>query len=198
MTPPDDSLPDLGPAAMAVAALVDRVTPDQLDDPTPCPDYAVRNVLGHLSGLSLAFRDAALKNVGPTTDTDPGASLPDIGDDWRPVLAARLTELPAAWRSPGAWEGMTQAGGVTFPAADAGVVALNELVVHGWDLARATGQPYAPEPADLEVAYTMLSAAAESGEETGGMFGPPVPVGENASLLDQVISLSGRDPAWTP
>lgn len=72
MTTTDDSLPDLGPAAMAVAALVDRVTPDQLDDPTPCPDYAVRNVLGHLSGLSLAFRDAALKHVGPTTDTDPG------------------------------------------------------------------------------------------------------------------------------
>lgn len=198
MTPPDDSLPDLGPAAMAVAALADGVTPEQLDDPTPCPQYAVRNLLGHLSGLSLAFRDAALKKLGGTTDTDPGLTRPDIGDDWRAVLAARLTELPAAWRSPGAWEGVTEAGGLTFPASDAGVVALNELVLHGWDLARATGQPYAPDPVDLETSYAMLSAAAESGEGTGGMFGPPVPVAENASLLDQVVALSGRDPAWTP
>ncbi|MFD4986552.1 TIGR03086 family metal-binding protein [Streptomyces sp. NPDC058374] len=203
MTPPDASrptapVPDLGPAAEAVTVLADGVTPDQYDDPTPCPAYSVRHLLGHLSGLSLAFRDAAMKHLGGATDTDPTATRPDIGDDWHAELTARLTELPAAWRSPGAWEGVTQAGGVTFPAAEAGVVALNELVVHGWDLARATGQPYAPDPAGLEVSYAMLSAAAESGEESAGLFGPPVPVAENASLLDRVVALSGRDPAWTP
>lgn len=49
---------------------------EQLADATPCPDCAVRNMLGHLLGLSVAFRDAARKDLGVTTDTNPGATRP--------------------------------------------------------------------------------------------------------------------------
>lgn len=190
---------DLEPMARRVAVVADGVTDDQLGAPTPCEGTAVRNMLGHLVGLSAAFRDAGRKDLGPATATAPTAAVPDVGDDgaWRAELPKLLDELAAAWREPEAWEGMTQAGGVTFPAAQAGRVALNELLIHGWDLARATGQPYDPDAVSLEASYAMLATSADDRPE-GGPFGPAVEVPADAPLLDRVIAVSGRDPGWTP
>lgn len=189
---------DLEPAARRIAALADGITDDRLTAPTACPGYAVRNMLGHVIGLSAAFRDAGRKEFGAATGTDPSATVPDVVDGaWRAELPARLDELTAAWRSPAAWEGMTQAGGITFPAAEAGRVALNELVVHGWDLARATGRPYDPDAASLRALHAMLAPTAHD-RPPGGPFGPAVAVPAGASLLDQVIGLCGRDPSWRP
>ena len=55
-------------------------------------------------------------------------------------MLERLDQLAEAWADPAAWEGLTEAGGLTMPAEVAGTVALDEVVLHGWDLARATGQ----------------------------------------------------------
>ncbi|MGW1494422.1 TIGR03086 family metal-binding protein [Streptomyces sp. NPDC002402] len=191
------AFPDLRPAAHAVAQLIDGIGDERLGDPTPCPKYAVRELLGHLVGLATAFRDAARKDLGPTTDTDPGSVLPVLHDDWRTVLPQRLDELAEAWQQPGAWDGATQAGGVTFPAAVAGRVAINELVVHGWDLARATGQEYLPSDASLQVSYELMKPTGDDASRDG-MFGPVVAVPEDAPLLDQVIGFSGRRPDWRP
>ncbi|WP_235023914.1 TIGR03086 family metal-binding protein [Streptomyces sp. WAC05374] len=188
---------DLGPATRRVAKLVEGVTDDRLDGPTPCPDYAVRDMLAHLEGLAVAFRDAGRKAFGPTTDTDPGAGLPALGRDWRATIPRRLGELADAWRDPAAWEGTTRAGGVTLPGEVAGLVALNEVLIHGWDLARATGQAYAPDEASLEGSYALLAPTADDPDQRGP-FGPPVPVPDDAPLLDRVIGLSGRRPDWGP
>jgi uncharacterized protein (TIGR03086 family) len=190
---------DLEPAARRVAVLAEGVSDDQLGGPTPCPLMAVRNLLGHLIGLSGAFRDAGRKELGEATRRQPGTVVPDIDDGgaWRAELPKALDELVATWRDPAAWEGLTEAGGFTFPAAEAGRVALDELTVHGWDLARSTGQPYDPDPATLEVSYAMLAPSADR-RPPGGPFGPAVAVPAGAPLLDRVIGLSGRDPSWTP
>ncbi|MGW7569718.1 TIGR03086 family metal-binding protein [Streptomyces tendae] len=189
---------DLGPQTRILARLADGVRDDRLADPTPCPDLAVRNLLGHLTGLAVAFRDAARKDLGPTTDTSPEASVPDVGTGWREELAKVLGELADAWREPDAWTGMTRAGGIDLPGAVAGAVVADELVIHGWDLARATGQEYAPDPAALQAAYGLLAAAAEESDRDAGMFGPVVPVPADAPLLERAVGLSGRNPGWTP
>ncbi|MET9089567.1 TIGR03086 family metal-binding protein [Streptomyces sp. NPDC004237] len=186
---------DLGPQARIVAALAERVTDEQLAGVTPCPAYAVRHLLGHVAGLSVAFRDAARKDLGATTATPPGTVTPGIGPGWRAELPKALDELAAAWRDPDAWSGMTRAGGVDLPGEVAAAVAADELVVHGWDLARATGQEYAPDPAALAAAHGFLRMAAQGDR---GPFGPVVPVPEEASMLDRTVGLSGRDPAWKP
>ncbi|MFF8289989.1 TIGR03086 family metal-binding protein [Streptomyces sp. NPDC016309] len=188
---------DLGPATRGVARLLDGIGDDRLGDRTPCPEYAVRDLLAHLLGLAVAFRDAGRKDLGPTTDTDPRAGLPPLAEDWRAALPRRLDELAAAWRDPAAWQGTTRAGGVTLPGEVAGLVALNEVLLHGWDLARATGQEYAPDEASLEASYALLAPTADDPDQRGP-FGPPVPVPEDALLLDRVIGLSGRRPGWRP
>ncbi|MEU3335814.1 TIGR03086 family metal-binding protein [Streptomyces sp. NPDC002144] len=99
---------------------------------------------------------------------------------------------------PAAGTGMTRAGGVDLPGAVAAAVAVDELVIHGWDLARATGLPYAPDPAALRVSHDFLYAAAADPSRGGGIFGPVVPVPDDAPLLDRAVGLSGRDPGWTP
>jgi uncharacterized protein (TIGR03086 family) len=189
---------DLGPQTRVLAQLVDGVRDEQLADPTPCPGYAVRNMLGHLAGLAAAFRDAGRKDLGPTTDTSPEAAVPDIGPGWREELPKVLAELADAWRDPAAWTGETRAGGVPLSGAEAGAVAVDELVIHGWDLARATGRQYEPDPAALRVSFDFLRAVAEAPGAGGGIFGPVVPVSEDAPLLDRAVGLSGRDPGWSP
>ncbi|MFD3530265.1 TIGR03086 family metal-binding protein [Streptomyces sp. NPDC058664] len=187
---------DLEAAAERVARLAERIDDERLDDPTPCPEYAVRELLAHLAGLSVAFRDAARKRSGPTTDTPPGSSRPVLADDWRTALPKALDELAAAWREPGAWEGDTRAGGVELPAAVMGRVALDELLIHGWDLARASGQEYEVGEQELRVSEALLTPAGDSSDE--GFFGPVVAVPDDAPLLDRVIGLSGRRPDWRP
>lgn len=76
-------------------------------------------------------------------------------------------------------------------------MAVDELVLHGWDLARATGQEYVPDPAALSSSHAFLLEAVEEGS-TGDIFGPVVPVPATAPLLDRAVGLSGRDPGWTP
>ncbi|MFE5888468.1 TIGR03086 family metal-binding protein [Streptomyces sp. NPDC002285] len=186
---------DLAPQTRVVARLAEAVTDEQLSAPTPCPEMAVRNLLGHLLGLSVAFRDAARKDLGPTTDTDPGSVVPDVGPGWREELPKVLDELGEVWRAPDAWTGMTRAGGIDLPGAVAGAVAVDELVIHAWDLARATGQDYAPDPAALQASHDFLLASVDD-PGRGSIFGPVVPVPAGAPLLDRAVGLSGRDPGW--
>ncbi|MFI6372559.1 TIGR03086 family metal-binding protein [Streptomyces sp. NPDC050546] len=187
---------DLGPQAAVVARLAEGVTDEQLADPTPCPEYAVRNVLAHLAGLARAFRDAGRKDLGVTTDTRPDSTVPELGPGWREELPKVLGEMAEAWCDPAAWTGMTRAGSVDLPGEIAGLVATDELVIHGWDLARATGQSYAPDPAALQACHDFLAAAADEPDRPE-IFGPVVPVEADAALLDRAVGLSGREPGWT-
>lgn len=196
-TPRTTTTLDLTAQTRVVARLARAVGDEQLSGPTPCPEYAVRNLLGHLLGLAIAFRDAGRKELGPTTDTSPDAAVPDIQPGWREALPEVLDELAEVWRDPAAWTGETRAGGVPLPGSVAGLVALDELVVHGWDLARATGQEYEPDPEALAATHAFLAASVDDpGRDS--IFGPVVPVPDDASLLDRVIGLSGRDPNWKP
>lgn len=128
------------------AAVVRGTAEERLDAPMPCEGMPVRRLLAHPEGLAIAFRDAMRKVTGPTTSTPPNPQALILRDDWRERIPARLEELAAAWNEPGAWTGTTMAGGVSLDAAEAGLVALDEVVVHGWDLAVATGQDYTPAP----------------------------------------------------
>ncbi|EIF01105.1 TIGR03086 family metal-binding protein [Saccharomonospora glauca] len=186
---------DFVPATRAVADLLPRIT--DLAAPTPCEHYTVADLLDHLDGLAFAFTLAARKEPGPVTDQPPAPNGANLSDDWRTRLPERLEELARAWREPAAWEGTTKAGGIELSGEQAGLVALTEVVVHGWDLARATGQSYDPDPRALTPVHEHTNAIAAAGP-VEGLFGPAVEVPADAPLLDRVIGLTGRDPKWRP
>ena len=189
---------DLGPAARQTAKLLAAVGDEQLSAPTPCVEYSLGDLIDHVGGLSQAFTAAAAKDLGTETSQGPSADATRLGAAWRTRIPGQVFALAEAWRNPDAWEGMTRAGGIDLPGGVAGRVALNELVLHGWDVARASGQPFDCDPDALDASMEFVSAMSTPEEEAGreGLFGPPVEVPADASPLDHVIGLSGRDPAW--
>lgn len=190
---------DLGPAADRMATLLRRVVDDQLTARTPCPEYSLGDLLDHVDELALAFTAAARKDVGGITAQGPSPDAARLGPDWRERIPARLDELAEAWRDPSAWEGMTRAGGIDLPGAVAGQVALTELVVHGWDLARASEQPFDCDPESLHSTLDYVAAMADEPQEArDGLFGPVVTVAEDAGAIERMIGLTGRNPQWTP
>lgn len=191
-------MPDLTAQARELSRLVSEVPDEALDHPTPCPDHDVAGLLAHLHGLSVAFTGAARKVDGPTTETPPDPAAVRLPDDWRTSLPAALTALAAAWQTPGATEGTTRAGGLSLPAEEALVVAADELVLHGWDLAVATGLDYSPDPEALGAAHAMCAGTPDDPSARQGLFGPVVDVPADAPLLDRTLGLAGRDPAWRP
>jgi uncharacterized protein (TIGR03086 family) len=194
------TLPDLEPAARRLADLVVGVGDDQLGAPTPCPAYSLGDLVEHVGGLALAFTAAATKSPieggaqGPSGD----ASRLEVG--WRQRIPNDLDALVQAWRDPDAWTGMTEAGGIALPGEVAGVVALDELVLHGWDVARSSGQPFECDETTLQAVHGFVASfsAPDQAEQRAGLFGPVVEVPDDAPLLDRVLGLSGRDPSWSP
>ena len=191
---------DLGPAAQRLADLVARVTDDELGNPTPCPAYTVGDLVEHVGGLALAFTAAANKERSKYNEEPAPGSAERLGDDWRTRIPRDLANLAQAWRAPEAWTGMTRIAGGDSPAEVVGLVAADELVVHGWDVARATRQPYDPEPEVLAAARSFLAMFASPDAPAGPevAFGPSRPMPDDAPTLDLVVALAGRDPGWAP
>ncbi|WP_194816097.1 TIGR03086 family metal-binding protein [Nocardia sp. XZ_19_385] len=184
---------DFESAASAMAAVVAGISDDQLTAPTPMADIAVRDLLVHVVGLTEAFRQAATKEAVGRSEAPAIGPDAELVPDWRDRIPAQLKALVEAWREPAAWAGETEAGGVTMPAEIMATVALDELVIHGWDLAQATGQQLNVRESDLAVLLEFLRDTPPEG--TPGLFGPVVPVPADAPVFHRVLALTGRNPA---
>ena len=162
-------------AADLATSMVRGVRPDQLTRPTPCADWDVRALLDHLSYV------AVLGNRSGT------AASVDFC-----VLAERLTE---SWADPGAWQGTMVFGAGEVPAPLAAELTMGDLVLHGWDLAQATGQEL---KCDDELAAAVAAGCRSTAEmaRSMGLFGPEVAVPADASPLARALAVSGRDPSW--
>lgn len=191
---------DFRPTTTELARLVRTVDDAQLTDPTPCPDYTVADLVDHIGGLALAFTLSARKEEIPGGGNASGDGS-RLEDGWRDRISAQLGALGEAWTEPAAYDGMTMAGPIEMPAEIAALVAIDEVTVHAWDLAVATGQSYAADPAAVEAAHAFASSfePPEGGAAAdGGLFGPPVPVPDGAPALDRLLGATGRDPHWSP
>ena len=151
--------------------------------------------MAHVGGLALAFTAAARKDFGPLTDTPPtdGAQL---DDDWRTAYPARLAELARAWQDPAAWEGMSRAGGVDFPGEVGGIVALTEVVHPRLGCRARRGQSLRRRRGHAEGGAAARGRSSPPRAPVEGLFGPAVPVADDAPALDRIIAMSGRDPGW--
>jgi uncharacterized protein (TIGR03086 family) len=189
--------------ALDQAAPVVGAIPDELlKAPTPCTEYDVRTLVNHLFHVLVQFQKLAGKQ-----DSEFGTP-PDYvgeGDDWRERFVTEARDLVAAWSAPGAEAGTT--GRMNMPARTVGSMALLDLTVHVWDLARATGQDFRADARAVDV----LSVVADMVQEMAptarkmGMFADPVALpddggddGGPSSGLDRLLAATGRNPDWTP
>ncbi|WP_212732737.1 TIGR03086 family metal-binding protein [Streptomyces oceani] len=188
---------DLVDAAAEMRRIAAGVRDDQLDLSTPCADWTVRDLAAHVCVLTTAFIRTA--RHAPPDGQAPGGGA-RLSPDWRERLGHDLDTLVAAWREPSAWQGEAEAGGVTMPSAELATVVLDELVLHGWDLARATGQRFTVTDHDLAVCTGFAAAMSTPDmlDSHPGLYGPVVDTGTDPASLDVLLGLAGRDPGRWP
>ncbi len=184
---------------VAVAA-IRGADPARFGDPSPCAEYTAGKVLHHLAfGLLLGRLAAERKGMDPSwTSFDEAPYLIGVPEqDWGALAAEQGAATARAWADPAVWEGDTTFAGATMPAAAVGSMMTAEFVVHGWDVAVATGQDVAVSEALAATALEGVEAIAQMGRD-GGWYGPEVALPDGASTLDRALAASGRDPGWRP
>jgi uncharacterized protein (TIGR03086 family) len=181
---PVQQLEELGPLLGQVAS---RLTPSDLDAPTPCSDFTVRGVLGHMIGGATQFA-AAFRGTTPAVVPVDVADRPDVVER----AGAALGDLIAAISAPGALDQMVAAPFGEMPGeAFARFVVLDGLV-HGWDIATATGQAY--DPSDQLVAEVEGFARQAIADEMrdGDTFAAEVTAPADASPIERLAAFTGR------
>ncbi|GAA2247299.1 hypothetical protein GCM10010145_13020 [Streptomyces ruber] len=183
------SISELLEAASARAVPVVRGVPDErLGGPTPCAEYSVRELVGHLTHVVVGFQAYAAKG-----EADFAVTPDYVGEDpgWRERFAAEAGRLVEAWAAPGAEEGT--AGRTGLPARTLGHMVLLDLLVHAWDLAVATGQDFEPDPSVVELLTPVVEQMAPTAREWKA-FGAPAPVPDGATAFERLLATTGRDP----
>ncbi|WP_430782269.1 TIGR03086 family metal-binding protein [Actinoplanes sp. G11-F43] len=180
----------LGTAVPVMTGLVAGVRDEQLPQATPCADFRVRDLLNHLFQVVDNFQLVAARR-----EVDWGVTPDSLTGDWRAAFAVEADRMILAWSDPGALDGVSP--GMGLPQRTLGLMMVVDLVVHGWDLALATGQPYTVDAALVPPTAEFLDSMGDMGR-TMGAFGPAVPVGADAGRVAQLIGMTGRDPAWQP
>jgi len=195
MTTDTDRTADLLEAVLAdLAPVVGAITDDQLHDPTPCSDYDVGQLQDHVLGWLANFAAGFADPHGQA----PQATVEEYNASDHPAAEVQVAaELLVQAVRGGAAARPLKLGEAAMPGEMALGMILWEYQVHGWDLARATGQPWHPPAAAAEqsviFAPTMLT---DDYQGEGKMFAEPVAVPEDAPPLDRLLGLSGRRPDW--
>jgi uncharacterized protein (TIGR03086 family) len=186
---------ELTDAADAGARVVANVRPAQFGDATPDTEWEVRTLLNHLIlwTAQVFERRAHGESVSQELMDADFAAEPDFAAAYR----AQLDRALAAWADPAIWQRDLNVMGSATPAADVAAMMLAELVLHGWDLAAATGQSYTVSDRAAAAVLAAVEVNAEMFRQYKG-FAEPVPLADGAPVLDRALALSGRDPSWTP
>ncbi|MBB5806269.1 uncharacterized protein (TIGR03086 family) [Saccharothrix ecbatanensis] len=180
-------------AVTTALEVVENIKPDQLDAPTPCAEFDVRKLVNHLLFWGPSLAGAGRKQqVAPVAESESEVDL--AAGDWAADLTAYFRTVASAWGEPSSWTGMTSVGSPEeMPAEVIGAMVVSEVVVHTWDLARATGQTPTWDAGLLAFVHTDLAATAPMGRDMG-LYGPEVPVPADAPLVDRIVGLTGRTP----
>ena len=182
-------------AAAAEAARVVNAVPAELAGSTPCGDWDLRTLLNHtiLWTSYSAERRAHGESVAEELMSKDFTAEPGFRKDYE----AQLGRAVQAWSDPSAWEGDIGVMGDATPAADVAAMLIMEMALHGWDVARATGQDYTCDEAVAQALIQTVEAQAELFRKYQG-FADAVTAPAGASTFDRALALSGRDPHWNP
>jgi uncharacterized protein (TIGR03086 family) len=191
-------------AVLASVDVVAAVTCDDLDRPTPCAGWNLLDLLAHMTvqhhGFATAARGSRDSPAVWASDRVVDAVAADPGGTYA-AAAADVLDAFAADRVLDATIALPEFGpGAAFPGAMAIGFHFVDYVVHGWDVARSLGTPFAL-PEDVVAAVLPLVFVVPDGEYRtmdGAPFGPAIAAPHGATDLDRILSHLGRSPDWKP
>jgi len=168
----------------AVGELIDQIRPDQWSEATPCDAWAVRDVVTHLAGMNRVF--AAILTNSPLPEREP------ISDDGLPsAYRSSSNKLLRVFAQAGVLERTYESPMGTTTGVERLSIRLYDLLAHGWDLARATGQ--ATDFPDDATEHALAFARKQmDGTGAPGRFAPAQPVAADAPLMDRLAAHLGR------
>ncbi len=166
-----------------------------LDAVTPCPDWDLRTLLNHT--ILWTSYSAERRAHGESVAEELMSRDFTAGPDYQADYAAQIAKAVQAWSDPKAWEGDIGVMGDATPAADVAAMLIMEMVLHGWDVAQATGQEYLCDDAAAAVLLETVQAQGEMFRKYQG-FADIVIVPDDAPVFERALALSGRDPRWKP
>lgn len=185
-----EDLPELHAQALEhTRALIAGIGDQRWHDPTPCTEWDVRHLVNHIVAENLWVRPLVdgqtIEEVGSRFDGD------QLGDDPLGAYDRSAAEAAEAFREPGAMERPVAVSYGPVPGAVFAGHRLVDVVVHGWDVAKATGQDTRIDARLVEACYADVEPQADA-LEASGYFGTRVPVPDDADLQTKLLALLGR------
>jgi uncharacterized protein (TIGR03086 family) len=186
---------EMAAASAEAARVVGNVPGNALAARTPCGDWDLRTLLNHtiLWTAYSAERRAHGESVAEDLMNKDFTADPGFREDY----ARQIGKAVMAWSAPEAWAGTRNVMGDATPAADVGAMLLMETALHGWDVARATGQEFTTDEQTATALADIVQAQAELFRKYQG-FADAVEPPPNATAFERALTLSGRDPDWKP
>ena len=181
-------------AIKSTRGVIANVSADQYSSPTPCSEWNVRQLLNHVLG-TCALGTGLFRDAPPEVPMVPGG-LPDVdmvGADMLAAYDCGADKLLTAVRAPGALERPHQTPLGEMPAAGLAGFTTLDILVHGWDLARATSQKTAL-PQDIAEHVLGFARMALPPDNRPPSVGTPIAISESAPATDQLVAFLGRRP----
>ena len=165
---------------------------DHLDAPTPCDEWSVRRLIDHLLAAQQMFAAGA---SGGTVAPPDGPPPELVGDDPAAQYEQARKATIDAYARPDVLGGTVKGTGGEVPAVQVVGIAVCDQLIHGWDLARATGQDDTMPPELAAVAWQLLAdRIPDDARGPGKNFKAAVAVSEGASDQDKLLAYCGRTP----
>jgi uncharacterized protein (TIGR03086 family) len=192
MTTQQDPRPAFLRSVAIATSIVGGVQPDQHSHPTPCDQYNVQELLGHM--VAVLERIIIIGSLG-----DPNEATRMVELSGKSTLTEWFTRAGKAaevWSDPGLLGTIVTLPFAKLPGAAAMAIYCSELTVHGWDLARATDQTvqWDNDVCRLSMGAMQMALPADLPRDAELPFGPLVHISADAPLIDQLVAWTGRTP----
>jgi uncharacterized protein (TIGR03086 family) len=177
-------------ACGSTQAVLDAVTPADLERPTPCKSWTVSGVIKHLVGSAGYFAGLAGNGNGNDDDEEP-----ELSGDFKEAFGREAARMVAAFNGPGVLDKIMKMPIGDLPGSVCIWIAAGDIFAHGWDLAKATGQPTDLDPELAEMMLERISSLLSDsmrGPEGMAPFGPKVDVPASAPAADRLAGYLGR------